>query len=37
MSKVCFIAYSGHHFCVSVERIDYKPISLDEISVRINT
>ncbi len=24
-------AYSSHHFCVSVERINYSPISLDDI------
>ncbi len=32
-----FKAYSSHHFCVSVERIDYKPISLDEIFAKVNS
>ena len=27
--------YSSQHFCVSVERIDYKPISFDEIAEKI--
>lgn len=27
--------YSSHHFCVSVERIDYKPISIDDIYMKI--
>lgn len=26
-----FKTYSSHHYCVSAERIDYKPISLSEI------
>lgn len=30
-----FKDYSKHHFCVSVERIDYTPISFDEIFSRI--
>lgn len=27
--------YSKHHYCVSVERIDYAPISFEEIKERI--
>jgi len=27
--------YSSYHFCVSVERIDYTPISIDDIYMRI--
>lgn len=30
-----FKDYSKHHFCVSVERIDYTPISLDDIFSKI--
>lgn len=31
-----FKDYSSHHFCVSAERIDYTPISLEEIILRVN-
>lgn len=31
-----FRDYSSHHFCVSAERINYTPISLDDINSKIN-
>lgn len=27
--------YSSHHFCVTVERIDYRPISFDDIKKQV--
>lgn len=30
-----FKNYSNHHFCVSVERINYTPISLEEIILKV--
>lgn len=32
-----FKDYSNHHFCVSVERINYTPISFEEIKEKINS
>lgn len=30
-----FKTFSNHHYCVSIERIDCMPISLDEIILKI--
>lgn len=27
--------YSSHHYCVSVERTEYKPISFEEVKLRV--